>query len=202
VFARFGEIGNTMKTIYSVIFVSLSTFSMMSSADAQQSGEASPGIGEFGIEIGAFIFLGSDFQVFYRPKDSQWVFGYRRLETEEDFFDEAAFGFAGDDSDTETLSKSGPFLRYLFDPERPDTYYLSGALFKSTQKIECGAATDEDSANSIYLGGGFMGRRDQTIGYNFGILIAPGETLETNTPLCSIESEGGFDINLSLVFRF
>ncbi len=66
----------------------------------------------------------------------------------------------------------------------------------------CGAATDEDSANSIYFGGGFMGRRDQTIGYNIGILIAPGESLETNTPSCSSESEGGFDINLSLVFKF
>jgi hypothetical protein len=100
---------------------------MMNSADAQQSGEANPGIGEFGIEIGAFIFAGSGFLVFYRLKDSYWMIGYRLLEAEDDFVDEAVSGLPGDNSDTETLSKSGPFLRYLFDPERPNTYYVSGA---------------------------------------------------------------------------
>ena len=51
-----------MKTIYSLMLIALSTFAMMNAA-AQQPGDASPGSGQIGIEIGAFMFLGSDLQV-------------------------------------------------------------------------------------------------------------------------------------------
>ena len=195
------EKSNKSKGNYLVIIAFLGCFLIMNSANAQQSSEVTQVFGEIVIEVGVFIFLGSDFQVSYRPEDSPWMYGYRYLKTEDDFFDEAAFGLPGNDSDREIISKSGPFVRYLINPESRETYYLSGALFKSTQRLECDSVTSEDSASSLYFGGGLMGWWNQAISYNVGILMAPGEDLITNTGTCASESEGGFDLSLSLVFR-
>lgn len=148
------------------------------------------GPGETGFEIGALALLGADFSVYHRPAGSPWLFGYRYLRTRDDF---VAIDF--DDSDKEEISIAGPFARYLFSPGK-DTYYLSGGFFKMTQRVECRLGSDEDSATSLFVGGGFMGWRHQAISYNIGFLFAPGVSLEVDTGDCSSKGSG-FDINAS-----
>ena len=169
----------------------------LSGDETQQSDQAISELSETGVEIGALIFLGADFQVFHRPKGSRWMFGVRYLDIEDDFIN-----FDADETDKETLTISGPFVRYLFEPDRRETYYLSGAIYEMTQKIECDLGSDKDSDTSLYLGGGFMGWRDQAISYNIGILMAPWASVETDTGDCSSEIDGGIDVNASIIFTF
>jgi len=64
------EKSNKSKGNYLVIIAFLGCFLIMNSANAQQSSEVTQVFGEIVIEVGVFIFLGSDFQVSYRPEDS------------------------------------------------------------------------------------------------------------------------------------
>lgn len=95
----------------SIISVLLGCLLNFNIAQGQEPGEASREFGEIGIELGVFILLGSDFQLWYSPDNSSWIYGYRQLKTEDDFVNEAAFGFTGNDSDREITIKSGPFVR-------------------------------------------------------------------------------------------
>ena len=157
------------------------------------------GRGEIGIEIGALTFLGADIHFYYRPSGSPWSYGWRYLEFEDDFFINV---LDLDDSDRETQRVAGPFVRYLVTPERNQSFYLSGALYRVTQKIECELGDDEDSASGLFMGGGLMVGLKGTVGYNVGLMFAPGLSLDSQTPDCSSETDGYIDANLSIGFRF
>lgn len=152
------------------------------------------GPGETGFELGALLLLGADISVYHRPAGSPWLFGFRYLETEDDF---VTIDF--DDSDKEETRISGPFARYLFTPGK-DTYYLGGGIFEITQRVECPLGSDEDSATGLFVGGGYMGGRRGAVGYNIGLLFAPGLSLEVDTGDCTSEG-GAFDVNASLMIR-
>ncbi len=175
-------------------------FSGLMSANAKDQPIENRGI--FSIEVGALVVLGADFQIYYRREGEPLLFGFRYLETEDDFVNEAYLGLPGDDSDKEFITRSGPFIRYLFSPEANESYYLSAALFKTTEKIECGAVSNEDSATSPYFGGGYMGWADQTVSYNIGFMLAPSANLEVDAGGCESESDGGFDLSLGLALNF
>ncbi|MEM7565377.1 MAG: hypothetical protein AAF353_20430 [Pseudomonadota bacterium] len=179
-----------------LVFTSLINFNVL--AEDQES----IGAGKFSFEVGALILLGTDIQLYYRREGNPLILGYRYLETEDDFVDEAAFGFPSDNSDKEFITRTGPFFRYLVSPNQRESYYFSAALFKTTEKVECGAFTDEDSATSPYIGGGYMGWLDQSVSYNIGFLFAPGEKLEVNAGGCESESSGNFDLSLGLALNF
>lgn len=153
--------------------------------------------GEFGIEVGALTFVGTDLHLFYRLTDSPWMIGYRYLDFEDDFI-----SFDSDNTDKETQTLAGPFVRYLFSPGRSGTWYLAGAIYRATQKIECSGLSDEDTARGPFFGGGLMGRRDGFVSYNVGLMFAPAMSLDTDIGICSSESDGGIDGVLSLMFVF
>jgi len=156
-----------------------------------------PAPGEFGIEVGALTFVGVDLHLFYRLSGSPWMIGYRHLDYEDDFI-----SFDADNTDKETLTLDGPFVRYLFSPGREESWYLAGALYRATQKIECSGVSDEDSASGPFFGAGLMGRRDSVLSYNIGLMVSPVASLKTDTGNCSSESNGSIDAVASMMFIF
>lgn len=165
-------------------------------SSSAMSREISPP-GEFGIEVGMLTFVGVDLHLFYRLTGSPWMIGYRYLDYEDDFI---AYDF--DNTDKENLTLQGPFVRYLFSPERTQSWYLAGALYRATQQIECFGLGDEDNASGPFFGGGFMGRRDSVLSYNIGLMFSPAISLETDTGDCSSQSDGSVDAILSMMFVF
>jgi hypothetical protein len=158
---------------------------------------------EIGIELGALIFLGPDLRLFYRKAESPWLYGIRYLNIKDDFVNESAVGLPGDESDQEYTTRVGVYVDYLFS-DQPDTgsFYASGALYKTTIKIECYSVSDSDSATGLYIGGGYRGSFGDNFGYNIGLLLSPFVNLEQTTPYCSQTSSGDFDLNLSLSIKF
>ena len=158
---------------------------------------------ETGMEIGVLIFLGADFRLFYREYDSPWVFGMRYLNIKDDFINESAAGFPNDESDKQYTKRAGIYLDYLFiNRANAGSYYLSGALYQTTKKIECDSESDSDSATSLYFGGGYQGSFGSQFGYKIGVLLSPFVSLEHNTTICSSEESGDFDLDVSLTFKF
>jgi len=158
---------------------------------------------EMGIEIGALIFLGPDFRIYYHQSDSPWVFGIRYLDIEDDFVNESAVGLPGDESDREYTKRSGVYVDYLFS-DQPDTgsFYATGALYKTTITIECNSVSDSDSATSLYIGGGYRGSFGKNFGYNLGLQFSPFVSMEQTTPYCSQTSDGDIDLNVDLIIKF
>lgn len=157
---------------------------------------------ETGIEIGALIIIGADFRVFYRKLDSPWLFGFRYLDTEDDFVNEAAVGFPNDESDRQLTTTSGIYLNYLFDHLEDNSFYLSGALNKTTVELRCGSDTDSDSATGLYFGGGYRRFWGDHFGFKIGLLVSPFADLELNTSTCSSTSNSDIDLDTSLVIKF
>jgi len=166
-------------------------------ASNQETGPESSRSGEVGIEVGALTFVGTDLHLFYRLADSPWMIGVRYLDYEDDFI---SIDF--DNTDRETQTVTGPFVRYLFEPGRARSWYLAGSMYQVTQKIECGGISDEDRASGLFFGGGLMGRRDSLISYNVGLMLSPGMSLSTDNGQCSSETDGGIDGVLSLMIVF
>ena len=147
------------------------------------------------VEIGALTVVGTDLHLAMRLDDSPWMIGFRYLDYEDDFI-----SIDADNTDEESQTISGPFLRYLLTPGRAQTWYVGGALYRVTQKIECRGGSDEDTANGMFFGGGVMGRRDGWVSYNIGLMLSPTVSLETDTGDCSSETDGGIDGVLSIMF--
>lgn len=188
----------TILAAFMLTVVSLPSVSAADGENSMQNGTESRA-GVIGVELGVFTFLGLDIQGYYRPPDSPWLVGFRYLDYEDDFiFDE----LDGDGSDKETQTMSGPFLRYLVNPDRNESYYLSAALYRVEQTIECAFGSDSDVATGLFLGGGLTGNLDGGLYYNIGIMAAPGLSIETETPDCSSETDGGIDVNASLGLVF
>ena len=158
---------------------------------------------ETGVEIGVLIFLGPDFRLFYRESDSPWVFGFRFIDIEDDFVNESAVGLPNDESDRQYTKTVGIYLEHLFNNgTKAQSAYLSGALYKTTIKIECYSETDSDSATSLYFGGGYRGSFGRQFGYKIGLLFSPFVNLEQETTYCSQEGDGDIDLDVSLTFKF
>jgi len=157
---------------------------------------------EVGFEIGALTLLGTDVRVFFRQADSPWVIGYRLLDIEDDFVNEAAVGLPGDDSDKEYTKRSGLYVTYLFNANGSESYYLSGALYRAETTVVCSLGQGSDSATSPYFGGGYRKKWNANMGYDIGLMLSPGASLSVETPDCSSESGGDFDLNASLMFTF
>ena len=158
---------------------------------------------ETGVEIGVLMFLGTDFRLFYRESDSPWVFGFRYLDIKDDFVNEAAVGLPNDESDKQYTKRVGIYLEHLFYPgAEAQSAYLSGALYKTTIKIECYSESDNDSATSLYFGGGYRGSFGRKFGYKIGLMISPFVNLEQETTYCSQEGDGDIDLDVSLTFKF
>jgi hypothetical protein len=166
--------------------------------DKQHAGKS-----EIGIGVGALVFLGADFRILYRKSDSPWVFGIRYIDIKDDFVNESYVGLPNDESDKEYTRRIGVYSDYLFN-KRPNTgsFYLSGALYRTTIKIECGSESDSDSATSLYFGGGYKGSFTDNLEYSVGILVSPFSSSELSTSTCSSSSSGDFDLNLSLILKF
>ena len=164
---------------------------------------------ETGIEIGVLVTLGSDFRVFHRKSDSPWLFGVRYLDIKDDFMNESAVGLPSDESDKYYTKTSGLYFNYLFNHRYLDdgSYYLSGAIYNTTRKLECdslsgSSESDSESATSVYFGGGYQGRWGNGLGYKIGLLVSPFVNFELNTSTCSEVDESDIDLNLSLIFAF
>jgi hypothetical protein len=158
---------------------------------------------EMGIGIGALVFLGPDFRLYYRKAGSPWLFGLRYLDIEDDFINKSAVGLPGDESDREYTTRVGVYVDYLFSDEpRTGSFYASGALYKTTRTIECYSVSDSDSATGLYIGGGYRGSFGDHVGYNIGLLLSPFVNLELETPYCSQTNDGDFDLNVSLTIKF
>jgi len=157
---------------------------------------------EIGIEIGALTLLGTDVRLFFRQADSPWLIGYRFLDIEDDFINEAVVGLPGDDSDKEFTKRSGPYVNYLFNETGNGSFYITGALYQVKTTVVCTLGEDSDSATSIYLGGGYRKKWNSNLGYNIGLLLSPTTNLSVDSNDCSSESEGDFDLNASLIFAF
>ncbi len=99
---------------------------------------------------------------------------------------------------------TGPFVRYLLNPNRNKTWYLGASMLKHSEEVTCLTApgTDMDSDTSPYFGGGVMGKRDRLIYYNIGLLLSPTAELSTLAGGCAMEQEGGVDLNAHIGFVF
>lgn len=206
-----------MKVIINVILVVL-TFTWVSCAIAEESlsgttDDVTQSVSnlheeqyevnsEKGIEVGALIVIGADFRIFYRELDSPWLFGFRYLNTEDDFVNEGAVGLPNEESDRELRNTSGVFLNYLFDHLDDNSFYLSGALYDTTVEIQCWGESASDSATSIYFGGGYRGFWGDHFGFKLGLLVSPFVDLEQATSTCSSTSNSDIDLDLSLVIKF
>lgn len=158
---------------------------------------------EIGIGVGILIFLGPDFRIFYRQSDSPWVFGLRYLDYEDDFVNESAAGLPGDESDREYTKRFGIYVDYLFNTQADaGSFYLTGALYKTTKTLECFSETDSDSGTGPYFGGGYRGSFGDHFGYNVGLLFSPFVKLEATTTDCSSETNIDTDLNVDLIFKF
>ncbi|MGB5965655.1 MAG: hypothetical protein WBF77_09030 [Sulfurimonadaceae bacterium] len=158
---------------------------------------------EIGIEIGALIFIGLDFRVYYRKSDSPWVFGVRYLDIEDDFMNESVAGLPEEESDKEYTKRYGIYFDYLFNRQtNTGSFYLTGALYKTTQTIECYSESGSDSAIGPYFGGGYRGSFGDHFGYDIGLHLSPFVKLEPTTSNCSSKSDGDFDANLGLIIKF
>ena len=112
---------------------------------------------EMGVDIGALTVIGADFRIFYRKLDSPWLFGFRYLDTEDDFVNEGYAGLPDDESDRELITTAGVYVNYLFDHLDDYSFYVSGAFYDTTQEIRCWGESASDSATSLYFGGGYRG---------------------------------------------
>lgn len=157
---------------------------------------------ELGIELGALIIIGADFRVFYRGLNSPWLFGLRYLDTEDDFVNEGYAGLPNDESDKELKTTTGVFVNYLFDHLEDNSFYLSGALYETTEEIQCWGESASDSATSLYFGGGYRGFWGEHLGFKLGLLVSPFVDLEPMTSTCSSSSNNDIDLDVSLVFKF
>ena len=157
---------------------------------------------EKGIEVGALIVIGADFRIFYRELDSPWLFGFRYLNTEDDFVNEGAVGLPNEESDRELRNTSGVFLNYLFDHLDDNSFYLSGALYNTTVELQCWGESASDSATSIYFGGGYRRFWGDHFGFKLGLLVSPFVDLEPTTSTCSSTSNSDIDLDVSLVIKF
>ena len=155
------------------------------------------------IEIGVLVFLGPDFRVSYHQLETPFIFGIRYMDIKDDFINESAAGFPSDESDKVYTKRTGFFLDYLFNT-LPNTasYYVSGALYKTTEKLECYPESDTDSATSLYFGGGYRGYFRNQFGYKIGLLMSPFVNLKQTTSYCSNDESGDFDIDVSLTYTF
>ena len=158
---------------------------------------------EVGLSLGVLMILGTDLRLDYRARrDSPYVFGFRYLDIEDDFVNEGAVGLPGDGSDRSYTKRSGIYVDYLFDKySRSGSYYATGALFKTTSKIECFGGSDSGSTTGLYFGGGYRGSINQRLGYSVGRLLSPFVNLDLDASGCSSEEEGGLDLNLSLILK-
>jgi len=157
---------------------------------------------EKGIEVGALIVIGADFRIFYRKLDSPWLFGFRYLNTEDDFVNEGAAGLPNEESDRELRNTSGVFLNYLFDHLDDNSFYLSGALYDTTVELQCWGESASDSATSIYFGGGYRGFWGDHFGFKLGMIVSPFVDLEPTTSTCNTTSNSDIDLDVSLVIKF
>ncbi|MGD8350899.1 MAG: hypothetical protein PVI79_16760 [Gammaproteobacteria bacterium] len=186
--------------VFSALIEASEIPALASSTEPFPEQQAAPGVsrsGELGIEVGALTLVGTDLHLFYRLTDSPWMVGFRYLDYEDDFISNDY-----DDTDRETQTVAGPFVRYLFEPGRARTWYVAGSVYRVTQKIECRGISDEDEANGLFFGGGLMGRRDRLISYNLGMMFSPGMSLNTDNGDCASETSGGVDAVLSIMFVF
>ena len=154
----------------------------------------------FGIGLGALIAAGGvEVNLYYRPAGSDWVYGFRYLELDDEFIVNV---FDLDTSDREIRTMAGPFARYLFSPSGPKSFYAGGGLYRVKQEIECELGSDSDSDTGLFLGGGLRGGLDQSLIYDIGIFMSPSINRRTETPDCSSESDGDVDATVSLGFNF
>ena len=158
---------------------------------------------EIGLEVGALVFIGLDFRVYYRRVESPWVFGIRYLDIDDDFINESEAGLPEEESDREYTKRYGISFDYLFNTQtNADSFYLTGAIYKTTLTIKCNAESDSDSAIGPYFGGGYRGSFGDHFGYDVGLHISPFVTLTPTTSSCSSESNSDFDVNLGLIVKF
>lgn len=158
---------------------------------------------EIGIGIGALIFIGADFRIFYRKSDSPWVIGIRYLDIEDDFMNESEAGLPDEGSDKAYTKRFGIYFDYLFNSEaNAGSFYLSGALYRTTKTIKCYDESDSDSATSPFFGGGYRGSFGDHFGYNIGLLLSPFSNFELTTSTCSSKESGDFDLTADLIFKF
>ena len=155
------------------------------------------------VEIGVLVFLGPDVRVSYHQPETPFIFGFRYLDIKDDFINESAAGFPSDESDKMYTKRTGFYLDYLFN-SLPNTasYYVSGALYKTTEKLKCYSESDTDSATSLYFGGGYRGYFSNQFGYKIGLLMSPFVNLKQTTSYCSNDESGDIDIDVSLTYTF
>lgn len=171
--------------------------SIINKQNKQSSGDF-----QAGIEVGVLTILGIDLRLFFREAESPWIYGLRYLDIEDDFVNEAAVDLPNDESDRSYTVRSGLFANYLFHPLEEKSFFLSGALYSTTLKIECNSQSDSSSFVSIYLGGGFQRQWKSGFGYRVGVLLSPFVTTKLETPECSSESNGDIDLDVSLTYIF
>ena len=153
---------------------------------------------QIGLEIGALSFSGTDVQIYYRRNESPWLIGYKYAKWTE------TFEFFGIQTDTSKISMTGPFVRYLLNPNQDKTWYLGASMLNHSEEVTCLTVpgTDQDSDTSLYFGGGVMGWRDRGIYYNVGLLLSPMAEQSTEAGGCLTEQEGGIDLNVHIGFVF
>lgn len=180
-------------------FMTLFVSSVMAESAAAQNSDVS----ENGLVLGALIVLGPDFRIYHREADSPILVGFRYLDIEDDFINEGAVGLPGDSSDKEYTTRTGIYADYLFGKQPySDTHYASVGIFRTSLEIECGSESDEDSAASLYFGGGYRGSFGDHLGYSIGLLFSPFVSLSTTTSTCSSETDGDFDLNVGITYKF
>lgn len=173
-------------------------FSMVEDAVAQN-----PDAPENGIELGALIFLGPDFRIYHREANSPVLIGFRHLDIKDDFINEGAVDLPDDPSDKEYTTRTGVYADYLFGNQPySDAYYVSAGIFHTTLEIECASESDDDSATSLYFGGGYRGSFGDHFGYTIGLLFSPFVSLSPTTPTCSSEIDGDIDLNVGITYKF
>ena len=153
-----------------------------------------------GIGLGAlFAAGGTDLTLYYRPDGAELVYGFRYVELEDDFIFN---GLDLDSSDRETRTLAGPFVRYLFQPGRNESYYVGASMYRVKLEVECEQGRGSDTGAGLFFGVGMMGGLKQSVGYDIGIFLSPTLDLEVQTPDCESLSEGEFDGILGLFIQF
>ena len=176
------------------LFMLLSVSMLLSPVEVK-AGKVGGGIGI--LALGGY----EDFLIFFTPDQSHWIFGYRHNSGTERFDDP----WSGEGITDTTETMKGPVVYYLFSNEKPRSFYVAASYYDwtLTEKSLWTGSSDTDSANELFLGGGYFGWINDHFFYNIGLLLSTGTELKAEEEEFGNSTEGdGFDLQFMLGIAF
>jgi len=161
-----------------------------------QAEEGKAGIGIGALTLGGYV----DFEYFYKPDQSRWMYGFKHASGTETFDDP----YTGNSLTDEDDSKTGFMALYLLDKDAESTFYAGAELLHwslTLTSLYTGESAT-DSTTTPFFGGGYFKWVDDKYFYDVGIMISLGKQLKVATSDGNSTETTGLDVHahVGLVF--